>query len=114
MTLLTLQEAALRVSPTGQISVRTLDREAAAGRLAIVRIRRRKYVRAAELDRYLAAQECRSDATAIAGKSVSASEVVSALSALFPRAHRKPTPSSSKRSSAGRKSTLRLVASSNG
>ena len=50
--LLTISEAAERL----RVSVRTLEREARDGRLAIVRIRSVRLVAPAELDRYIAAQ----------------------------------------------------------
>jgi excisionase family DNA binding protein len=108
--LLTLAEAAQRL----RVSVRTLEREARDGRLALVRIRSVRLVAPAELDRYIAAQEersCQSAVSASVGKSASALAVVDALSALFPAARSTPTPGRSKLRSSARPSTLRLAAS---
>lgn len=107
--LIPLAEAA---SFAGGVSVRTLEREHRDGRLAIVRIRAKRFVAQAELDRYIAAQTitCRSESSEIAGKSESASAVASALSALYRPAQPEPTRSRSSIRSAARRSTLRLVA----
>lgn len=105
--LLTVAEAAERL----RVSVRTLEREILAGRIAIIRIRSRRLVELAEIERYIAAQRaCRSEGGETAGKSASAWAAACALSERFRQAPRAPTPSSSKPRSAGRRSTLRLVA----
>lgn len=102
MQLLTIHEVAdlLRASP------RTVDREIAAGRLGIVRIRRRRLIEAAELDRYIAenrVRECQSDSVAIAGKFDSALAAARALSNVYRQAQPAPTRSPSKlRSGAAR------------
>src|SRR5690349_11275489 len=96
--LLTLAEAADRL----QVSVRTLGREAAAGRLAIVQVRSQRRIRPSELERYIAASEattCQSERREIAGKSESASAMAAALNAVFPLARPASTPSPSKRKS---------------
>lgn len=109
-TLLKLPEAAEHL----RVSVRTLEREHADGRLSIVRIRGRRFVAAAELARYIAARgeaqaPCPSASGEPAIKSASASAAVNALSALFQRAQRSPTPARSKSRLAAPASTLRLV-----
>ena len=92
------------------VSRRTLEREAADGRLAIVRIRGRRMVEPAELQRYVAEATCRSGARETGGKSELAS-AVAALSSVCLREPREPTRGTSKlRSTAGR-SKLRLVGS---
>lgn len=103
--LLTLPEAAQRL----RVSVRTVEREAAAGRLALVRVRSRRLVPADELARYIAACSCQSASEATATKSASAWAAVNALSEHFRQAQRSPTPARSKSRLAARASTLRLV-----
>jgi excisionase family DNA binding protein len=108
MTLLTLQEAAARC----RVSVRTLEREAAEGRLAIVRIRTRRLIEPGELDRYIAAsRQCQSAARATDGKSESAQALAAALSSAFRPAPPAPTRRRSKLRSAAGSSPLRLVGS---
>ena len=110
MTLLTLPEASARL----RVSVRTLEREAAEGRLAIIRIRSRRLIEPAELDRYLAAQRvapCPSDARETAGRSASAQALASALSNAFRPAPRAPTRRRSRLLSDADSSPLRLVGS---
>ena len=51
--LLTVAEAAEQL----RVSVRTVEREAAAGRIALVRIRSRRLIDQAELARYIAGQQ---------------------------------------------------------
>lgn len=88
--LLTVSEAAERL----RVSVRTVEREAAAGRIALVRIRSRRLIDQAELARYIAGQQegaCRYASEEIAIRSASASAAVSALSALCRSAPRSPT-----------------------
>ena len=108
MTLLTLPEAAARC----RVSVRTLEREAAEGRLAIIRIRSRRLIEPAELDRYIAAsRECPSAAKATAGKCESAQALASALSSAFRPAPPGPTRRRSKWLSDAASSPLQLVES---
>lgn len=116
-TLLTLPQAAQRLG----VSVRTVEREAADGRLALVRIRSRRMVDPAELTRYIAAASsstssptgtspsCPSASEVIATKSASALAAASALSEHFLRGPRGKTPARSKSRLAARASTLRLV-----
>jgi excisionase family DNA binding protein len=109
MRLLTLLEAAEQL----RVSVRSIEREAADGRLAIVRIRSRRMVDPAELDRYVADSQvraCQSASEATATRSASASAAVAALSEHFRLAQRSPTPARSRSRLAARASTLRLVA----
>jgi excisionase family DNA binding protein len=110
VTLLTFAEAAQRL----RVSVRTVEREAIAGRLAIVRIRSRRFIRADELDRYITAREevqaCPSASEATAIRSASALAAALALSAHFRPAPRSPTRGRSKLRSSAPASTLRLVA----
>jgi excisionase family DNA binding protein len=108
--LFTLAEAAERL----RVSVRTVEREAADGRLALVRIRSRRMVDPAELARYIAAasqqaQPCPSANEATATKCASASAAIAALNAHFQRAQRSPTRARSKSRLAAPASTLRLV-----
>lgn len=110
-TLLTLPEAAEQL----RVSVRTVEREHAAGRLALVRIRTRRFVAVAELARYIAARgeeapPCQSASEATATRCASASAAVRALSAHFQQAQRSLTPARSKSRLAAPASTLRLVA----
>lgn len=106
--LLTLKEAASRC----RVSAKTLLREAADGRLTIVRIRSRQLVEPAELDRYIAAsRECPSAAKATAGKCESAQALASALSNAFRPAPPAPTRRRSKWLSDAASSPLRLVES---
>ena len=109
MHLLTITEAAQRL----HVSVRTLEREVADGKLAIVRVRSRRLVDEAELTRYIAAQSCRYEKSAIAGKSASDWAVAAVLNRLSRQAQPEPTRSRSKFRSAAAKSTLRLVAAPN-
>lgn len=115
-TLLTLPQAAQRLG----VSVRTVEREAADGRLALVRIRSRRMVDPAELTRYIAAASsstssptgtpsCPSASEVIATRSASALAAASALSEHFLRGPRGKTPARSKSRLAARASTLRLV-----
>ena len=99
--LLTLPEAAGLL----RVSVRTLEREAAAGRLCIVRVRRRRLVEEGELGRYVAA--CRSGERESGGKSESAS-AVAALSSGFLRPQPEPTRGRSKLRSCAARSRLKL------
>jgi excisionase family DNA binding protein len=94
---LTIAEAAERL----RVSVRTLTREAAEGRLGIIRIRRRLFVKPAELDRYLTA--CQSVSTETAGKSASDLALVAALSR-----HYRPAPPEPTRSRSGIRSAARI------
>lgn len=107
--LLTLPEVAKHL----RVSLRTLEREVADGRLAIVRIRTRRMVDPAELARYIAAasqgQPCPSASEETATKSASASAVASVLNALFRPAPPLPTRVRSKSRLAAPASTLRLV-----
>ena len=105
MTLLTLSEAAerLRVSP------RTLEREAADGRIAVRMIRSVRVVEEAELSRYIAGLPCLSAGRETAGRSGSASVAASVLNAVSRLQLPEPTRGRSKLRSAGRRSTLRLV-----
>lgn len=104
--LLTMNDAAKRLG----VSVRTVEREVSDGKLAIVRIRSRRKIDPAELDRYIAAnQTCQSAREATATKSASAWAAVNALSEHFQRAQRSQTPARSKSRLAARASTLRLV-----
>lgn len=109
-TLLTLREAAARL----RVSVRTVERECADGRLAIVRVRSRRLIDPAELDRYIAASQviaCPSAEKATAGRSVLALESEArALSSVYPKAQRAPTRSRSKLRSGAARSRLQLVA----
>lgn len=109
MNLLTLAEAAERA----RLSVRSLEREHAAGKIAFIRLRSKRFVAEAELARYIADGEervCPSEKSACDGRSGYALAVAeSALSALYRAAQRSPTRSSSKPRSAARRSTLRLV-----
>lgn len=76
--LLTIAEAAERL----RVSVRTVEREAKDGKLAIVHIRSRRMVDPGELVRYIAANQtaapCPSVNEATATRSASASAVVAA------------------------------------
>jgi excisionase family DNA binding protein len=104
--LMTLPEAAERL----RVSVRSVEREIAAGRLALVRVRSRRLIQAAELTRYIAAlTPCQSANEATATKSASASAAVDALSEHFRRAQPSPTPARSKSRLAASGSTLKLV-----
>ena len=108
--LLTLSEAAARL----RVSIRTVEREAADGRLAIVRVRSRRLVDSAELDRYITAQvqqPWQSDEKAPAGKSESAQALAAALSSAFRPAPPGPTRRRSKLLSASGSSALRLAES---
>ena len=106
--LLTLSEAADRL----RVSVRTLEREAADGRLYIVRVRKRRMVETREIDRYIAASTCQSAKKETVGKSVSASAVVAALSSAFRQGQPKKTRSTSKiRLSVATSTPLRVVRS---
>ena len=110
MTLLTLQEAAAHL----RVSVRTVEREAADGRIAIVRVRRRRMVEPAEIARYVAAQRekpCQSASTGTDGKFDLGWVADAVLSARSRQEPTKPTRSRSKVRSAARRSTLRLVGS---
>lgn len=107
--LLPLAEAARRL----HVSVRTLEREHAEGKLAIVRVRSVRLVSSEELARYIAAcQEvpCQSAKSASATKSDSVWAAANALSARFRAEQPETTRARSKLHSAARKSTLRLVA----
>ena len=108
--LLTLAEAAARL----RVSARSVRREIADGHIAAVQVRTRLRVSTAELARYIAAREtrCQSENTANAGKLESLSEVASALSKHFRAAPPGPTRSRTKLRSGGRRSTLRLVETS--
>lgn len=108
--LLTLQEAADRL----RVSVRTLEREIHDGRLSIVRVRSVRLVAPAELDRYIAARGetgCPSAKSASVGRSESASAVELVLNGLSRAVQPRRTRGRSRLRSAGRQSTLRLVAS---
>ncbi len=108
MSLLTIAEAADML----RVSVSTLEREAADGRFAIVRIRGRRLVASAEIERYIAAQTCRSAKRDSGGKSASVLAAVDALSNAFRQAPRKRTRSNSKLlSGAGTSTPLRVVRS---
>ena len=112
--LLTLRAAAELIG--GVVSTRTLEREIADGRLAVVRIRSKRFVAESEIRRYIAAREergCQSARSGDAGKSASALETANALSELYLEAPRRRTRGSSKLRSAARRSTLRLVGSRN-
>jgi excisionase family DNA binding protein len=108
VTLLLLREAAAEL----RVSVRTVEREIADGKLAAVMVRRRRLVARAELDRYIAAQEipCQSVKLASAGRFASASAVARVLSEHCRPAQPEPTRRRSKLWSAASRSTLRLVA----
>ena len=103
--LLTLSEVAASL----RVSVRTLEREAQDGRLAIMRIRSKRLVAPEELERYKLAAQCQSEKSATVGKSVSASVVESALNALSRQLQPETTRGHSKLRSGARRSTLRLV-----
>lgn len=108
MSLLTLAEVAERL----RVSVRTVEREAADGRLAIIRVRSRRFIDPAELERYIADSQvraCPSESAATAIKSASALAAANALSEHFRPAAPSPTRGRSKLRSRGRASTLRLV-----
>ena len=113
--LLTITEAAQRL----RVSVRTLEREAKDGRIAIVHIRSRRMIEPAELLRYIAANQtaeppCPSASGATATKSASASAAVAAaLNERFRQALPSPTRGRSKSRLAAPGSTLRLVVDSN-
>jgi excisionase family DNA binding protein len=112
-TLLTIVEASQRL----RVSVRTVEREAKDGRLAIVHIRSRRMIEPAELLRYIAANQstaapCQSENEATATRSASASAVAAALSAHFRQAQPSPTRGRSRSRLAAPASTLRLVADS--
>lgn len=100
--LLTLAEAAERL----RVSVKTVRREIADGRLNPVRVRSRILLRQSDLDNYIA---CQSAGGATAGRSGYHSAVAAALSKHFPPELPEPTRSRSKFRSAARKSTPRLV-----
>lgn len=105
--LLTLHEAADRL----RVSVRTIEREIAVGRITLTRVRSRRLVAMAELTRYIAAcqQSCPSASEATATKSASVSAAVNALSEHFRQAQRSLTPARSKSRLAAHASTLKLV-----
>lgn len=105
MPLLTITEAAERL----HVSVRTLEREVADGRLGIVRVRSRRLVDESELNRYIAAQSCRYEKSVIAGKSASDWVVAAALNRLSRQAQPAPTRSRSKFRSDAARSTMRLA-----
>jgi excisionase family DNA binding protein len=107
--LLTLSEAAGRL----RVSIRTVEREAADGRLAIVRVRSRRLVDSAELDRYITAQvqPWQSERREPAGKSESAQALAAALSSAFRPAPPGPTRRRSKLLSESGSSALRLAES---
>lgn len=104
--LLTLAEVAERL----RVCVRTVEREIAAHRLALVRVRSKRLIRADDLARYISALPCPSASEAPDTKSASASAAVNALSEHFHQALRSPTHARSKSRLAARASTLRLVA----
>ena len=113
--LLTIQEAADRC----RVSVRTLEREAADGKIALVRIRSKRMIELAELDRYIAeqrgiAQVCQSDAKATATRSASVLAAANALKRLYQPAPPMPTRSRSKLRCSSAASTLKLVDSRSG
>jgi excisionase family DNA binding protein len=105
--LLTLPAAAAQLG----VSPRTLEREIAAGRLAVVRIRRARRVEQAEIERYIAAgrQACRSGSAETVGRCASPLAVADALSALSRQALPELMRARSKRGSTGSGSPLRLV-----
>jgi excisionase family DNA binding protein len=103
--LLTLSDAATRLG----VSRKTVEREIADGRLAIVRVRRARKIAPAELDRYIAAQTCHSASTAIDGRCASAWAAADALSAAFRLAQPAPTRRRSKLVSATSFSHLQRV-----
>lgn len=106
--LLTLAEAAQHL----RVSLRTVEREAAQGHLAVVRIRSRRMIAPAELTRYIAAHQapaCQSANEAIDTKCASASAAVNVLNAHFRQAQPSPTRARSKSRLAAPASTLRLV-----
>ena len=108
MTLLLLSEAAIEL----RVSVRTLEREIRAGKLACVMIRRRRLLARAELDRYIAASQeiqCPSEKSACDGKSEYLRATVSVLNEHCRAEQPVPTRRRSKLWSAASRSTLRLV-----
>ena len=108
--LLTLEEAGKRL----KVSARTVRREIADGRIAAVAVRSSLRITAAELARYIASREsrCQSENTVNAGKFESLSAVAGALSKHFRAEQPGPTRSRSKLRSGARRSTLRLVETS--
>jgi excisionase family DNA binding protein len=111
--LLDLPAAARRLG----VSVKTLRREHADGRIRLVAIRGVLRVRPAELDRYIAQQEeaaCPSAEKATDGKSAFALEAARALSVAYHPERRERTRSTSKLLCAGAQSTPLRVVSRNG
>lgn len=107
-TLLTLAEVAKRLS----VSIRTLEREVSDGKLTLTRVRSRRLVAPAEVDRYIAAQSCPSEKSATAGKSaLDLGRIARALSERYRQGQPVTTRGNSKFRSAARRSTLQLVKS---
>lgn len=108
MSLLTIAEAADKL----RVSVRTLEREALDGRLAIVRVRSRRLVDSAELERYVAAQTvCQSGGRETAGKYASVLAAARAWKNAYLQVPPAPTRSRSKMRSGASKSRMQLVKS---
>ncbi len=108
--LLTIAEAATQL----RVSIRTIEREARDGRIAIVRIRSVRLVAPTELARYIAASQeiqCQSAKSATVGRSVSESVLATVSRELSRLELRETTPARSKPRSGGRKSILWLVES---
>lgn len=112
MNLLLLSEVADEL----RVSVRTVEREIALGKIAVVMVSSRRRVARAELDRYIAAHQeiqCRSEKSVSDGKLESLRATVNALSARFREEPPEPTRKRSKLWSAASRSTLRLVGGKN-
>lgn len=100
--LLTIAEAADRL----RVSVRTIEREARDGRIAIVRIRSIRLVAPAELERYIAAQteiQNPSAASATAGRSASDSVLATVSREFF-----RPRPVATTRGRSRLRSAVRV------
>lgn len=82
-TLLTLAEAAERL----RVSVRTVEREAKDGRIAIVRIRSRRMIDPAELLRYIAANQTTAPTRSAAGDATATRAAAASAMAAAADAH---------------------------
>jgi excisionase family DNA binding protein len=110
---LTLPEVAEHLS----CSVRTVEREIAAGRLPVLRVRGLRRVDPGDLAAYLAQSrrvQCQSASDTSDGKSEYRSAMVAALSALSQPEPPRPTRSRSKLRCAAARSRLHLVSSPTG
>ena|ERR1700756_118729 len=90
--LLTLAEVAKRL----RVSLRTLEREIAEGKLHAIKLRHRRMIVEADLAAYIAALRCQCENVRTVGKSESASAVADALKRRFRPAPLELTRSRSK------------------